>query len=378
MDDVKDTESLTESERELVEQAGWKPGDSVPNLRGTQVGQQLQAEVDKFRNSEEDYAGIVPMDPSTPPLDPPEPVDVSAMSAEELAAAEQTFAEMDELQDRVNAARKQRKDKKLAQEPSLPPSVMATPGAAQAIAAAEHAAAVEAQRNPSVMKLINDLPESTGDMPVREATTPFKIKAEETQPQPQPEISSPEQDSPDVGADLTGHTTYCPRCNFDLNKTVPEPTELDIAGYLACVLDGGRFRKEVSLFGGRITVVFRTLTPLEVDAAISQADAEMAEDKITNILQYTRIVEGYKLVAGIEMVSRPNTGPITFPELGKIAEGDVPPIVEVYNYFNNEVFTTDSLRSIVGVEWVTFKNLVQFLEAKASDPNFFGSGDYQV
>ena len=46
--------------------------------------------------------------------------------------------------------------------------------------------------------------------------------------------------------------------------------------------------------------------------------------------------------------------------------------MQMKEYLDNGVFTTDSLRRTVGNQWVKFNRLLQFMEAKAEDPDFFG------
>jgi len=361
---VRGHDDLTDAERAIIEKAGWRPGEPVPNFRGTAVGKQLQKEVEKIREDAEDYQDLSPIDPATPPLEPPTPVDIESLPPAEQEKALRIFGEMDELQARMNAARKAR-----AQAPHQPPpQVLAKPGAAAAIAAATAAAT----RERGGIELVDDIG-MTDDRPI----SPFKLKkpaavAAETVVPAAPEISSGDQNPTGSGADLSNTTTYCPRCNFDLNGETVVPTDEDIVAYVATLMaDDARFRKEIKLFGGRIIVVFRGLLPKEVDLAIVHADKAVASGTVKHVMQYVAMVENYKMAMGIESVRRAGRGEIKLPAIADIDDKEGEPLQLLSDYLNNEIFTTDSLRSAVGAQWVRFCKLLQHIEAHASDPSFF-------
>lgn len=364
MQEVRGQQDLTEAEREIIEKAGWHPGDPVPDFRGTKVGQHLTEQIAKVKEIAEDHFGLCPVDPSTPPLDAPEPVDVEDMTPEEQAKAMQIFQEMDELQDRMDAAKHQ------PIPPALTPQLAAVPGAAAAIATAT--AAVQ-QLAPSV-QLVDDIGVTNGP----KQQSPFTLKKQPEPPKqaaPQPaEISSDDQISEEgAGADLRNAAVVCPRCAFDLNSELITPTTEDIVAYLAALTEGKRFRKTVVLFGGRITLVFRGLLPKEVDAALELADRDLKNGEISHVLQYARRAESYKLAMGIESVVRQGHGPINMPVLDDMDEsaGGKSPILQLRDYLDNDVFTVDSVRRAVGGQWVRFNHLLQYMEAKAEDPDFF-------
>lgn len=380
---VVGADGLTEAERELVEKAGWRPGEPLPDLRGTKIGKKLQAQVEEVRQEADDYYNMSPIDPSTPPLEPPEPVDIESLPPDEREKAIQTFREMDELQDRMNAMRKAKQQRAAQQAPA---AVMSKPGAAQAIAVAQAAAAREQEDDDSYVEIVDDLEAERPQEAPHCQFGPFKLKepvASPTQetpaptPAPEPENSSQNQNL--AGGNLAGTTTHCPRCRFDLNKEPVQPTQEDIVAYLAMLCEGTRFRKRVRLFGGRITVTFRSLLPKEVDIAIQQVDEDISEGKTEqNALAYVREAEAYKLAAGIEAVYRKHKS-ISLPELSQLDDSDPDhtPIRQLREYLDNEIFTSDSLRRVVGAEWVHFNELLQHLDAKATDPNFFGKAASQ-
>jgi hypothetical protein len=370
VDKVRGEEELTPDEQAILEKAGWTPGEPMPNLRGTKVGRKMQLQVEQVREKAEDYHGISPIDPSTPPLEPPEPVDINSLTGEEREKAEQLFAEMDELQARVNAARAQKAKKGVGK---IPPHVMAKPGAAAAIHHAQQAA--EEAAIDDDMAVIADQ-EPPQEMP----KSPFLLKRDTEEAvqavndfteEKLAENSSHDQVS-DAGADLTGAHTHCPRCNFDLNGELITPEPADVASYLSMVMGKGRFRKEVSLFGGRVVVTFRSLLPREVDAAMYVVDQEMKNEAVHHVLQYAREVENFKLAAGVESVRREGQAAIRMPEWEAIEDTQTQAAIEqMKSFLDNEVFTTDAMRRAVAVQWMRFNQLQLYIDAKADDPSFF-------
>jgi hypothetical protein len=359
---------LTEDEKAMVLKAGWRPGEPLPDLRWTKISKLMETKVAEVRANAEDIAGLTPIDPSTPPLDPPEWPDISELPIEDQERAVKAFEEMDELQERMNQARLQRSRRRTGP----PAHVMAKPGAAKAIATAQ--AAANAQTG---IELVDDISNET--------KAPFRLKANIPQPPPPPTRDSLQQlelPPPHVTAgaaeELPTAQNLCPRCGFDRDGELVEPTTQDLVAYLSMV-DGkeNRFRKQYTLFGGRIVVTFRSLLPKEVDAAILLADQEMADGKIYHVLQYARVVESYKMAAGIESIRRAHQGEITLPTIDQVAEGDngESPFAVIREYITNEVFATDRLRSTVAHQWIRFNQLLQHIEAKADDPDFFvGTG----
>lgn len=346
---VEGKADITDVERKIAEGAGWRPGEAEAVRREEILRPEVAQMVEQVRIEADDWQDLSPIDPDTPPIEPPVPVDITEMSGLARKKAEQEFEEMFTLQDQINARRKERLQRKA-------PPLMQKPGAAQALAVAEKA---EQEWQDSVMQ---DEPEDQG-MPQME----IKQKA----PEPEPEISSADQNR--AGADITDALITCPRCKFDLKQDPVIPTAADTARYLAAVLEGKRFYKHVNLFGGKIQLVFRSLLPKETDAAIDAADKDHEKEPFINVLAYARRVEAYKLAAGIESITR-NEKIVRYPELiSTKAEDGSMPVVDMFEYFNNEVFTTEALRTVVSKQWLQFKELQAFLDSRAEDPDFFGS-----
>jgi len=361
LDAVRGTEELTETEHVLVREAMAAPVDAAPS--SVKITDDLQDQVATVVAKAADHSHLNPIDPSTPAIDPPEPVDVDTLPPAERAEALRVFQEMDELQDSMTAKRQAAKHKRMAAKRAM----MAKPGAAAAVAVATAAAEAERERDVPA-------PPAAADAP---PAPPFKLKEKGPDPVDE-EPEAPQTDGFDAGpiegagGDLAGTTVNCPRCNHDLNGELVTPTNEDVAAYLAAIMGEARFRKEINLFGGRVKVVFRGLLPREVDMALQLADQEMANGKIQHIMQYVRIAETYKMAMGVESVTRAGQGPVTLPEVDAIDvdEGESP-ILALKEYIDNDICTTDSLRRAISSQWVQFNQVLQYMEAKAEDPDFF-------
>lgn len=369
---VAGTRELTAVEREVVQRTGFTPGvgDHAAQVK---VDTALAQQAEQLAEEAADFYGLTPLDPAAPPLEPPVPQPIETLPEHERARAEQIFREMDELQDNLNAARHQRIARK------LPPRVMAKPGAQQAIEVAlraeEEANAKFAQQAPQTATppppFRTKAAPAAPDYPKMPFSTTAAGQNEDVAPSaPEAEVAA----GATAGGDLPLTPTLCPRCGHDVREPVVAPSLEDKVAYLKALLEGTRFTKQFSLLGGRLRITFRGLTPLEVDAALREADKDMAAGETNNILQYARHAEGYKLAAGIAHLVR-SQNEFAMPALGDIAEEPDEPtstIRRMYDYFNNDVFTTDSLRRIVGAKWAEFNNLLKHLDEKVDDPDFFG------
>jgi len=365
VDAVRGAEDLTEDERVLLAHAGHQAGDPVPDLSTTAVGRRLAAQAAQIEQEASDLAGLTPVDPRTPPIKMPEPVPIEELPEAEQQALAARMLEMQELQVQLAAAKSQKSAEAAAN--AMPASVASAPGG---FAAVQHARQAAAQQQ-GKLTITDDL----GDR----SKPGFSLKQKPAKPEvpsdPEPEIYSREENSEAGGAVPEDYAVICPRCSFDLNTDLNEPTDADKIAFVACILGGEhRFTKEYSLFGGKIKVVFRALKPREVDTAIQQADIDLQADKIVNLVQYSREIERYKLAAGIAVIARQGHTELEFPEIGALEydeENFATPVAAMDDYLHNEVFTTDSLRKVIYNAWAEFLGTLATLEAKAEDPDFF-------
>ncbi|GAG12108.1 unnamed protein product, partial [marine sediment metagenome] len=96
---------LAPEEQAVLDAAGWKPGDPIPDLQGTKLGQRLTAERDKLRTAAENVDGMTPVPPDTPPITIPTPVPIESLPPEKQAELRRSMAEMAEIKTQVDASR---------------------------------------------------------------------------------------------------------------------------------------------------------------------------------------------------------------------------------------------------------------------------------
>lgn len=401
---VKGATDLTPQERAVLEKAGHRIGDSLPDLTCTMTGERMTKEAEAIRKQAADISGLTPIDPTTPPLTPPVPTPIEELPAEQQERALQSFEEMRELQEVATIAAMSRSPEQQAihdaairearelqaamaatraadahaAAEALPEGLAAVPGAAAAVAVARHAAEA---KQPQIT-LVDDLgldEDAPATLPLKKAPRPEPAdqmdEVTRKEAAAATETSSPEQVSAGSNIAKAEAKEFCPQCNFDLSAKLVSIEQIDKIEYLALLLGNlPRFRRRVSLFGGRLIAVFRSLTPKELDMTTAQADHDLAAGDVVTTVQYLRTAAFYKMCASVESVERVGKGTTKLPELASIdIEGtDAPtPLVALKEYLDNEVFLVASVRAALGQAWVKFDALLQLLEANADTPDFF-------
>ena len=315
---------LTPLERQALDKAGWKPTDPIPDLTDTQLGQRLTREAQKIGEEAANLEGLTPVPPNTPPIKPPELRDISELSPAEQQQFADTVAELNEVRQRIDAARRA----KTASETAGPGINTNIPGMAQAAAAVQQAAAEPAP---------------------------------EPAPEPTPEFLSEERNS------------ICPRCGLDLDNPATEPTKTDIMTYVQTVLGGQRFVKKYQLFDGRVTIIFRSLTTLEEECIKEQLTADVRTKQLLS-QQEARVRHAeYRMALGLAAVVRAGQPTIELDEpldFARTHTGDESKIIAL-RYRMLETLKTDTLKRAVAACWSNFWDILVFLEAKATSSDFY-------
>lgn len=317
-----DSPSLTEFERSVLEGSGWKPGEKLPDLTNTAFGQRAKQHADNIRKqAEEQIKGKAPVPADTPPAKAPPTRDISEVHPAERMEIEN-----------------------LLKEQGLPEQSVVEDGGTQ---------------------IVNDL--STRFNPLKDARTPQK-----------PDTAAPE---PDTDSDKANATVQqdetqklCERCGHILGAPLVDVTDEDKQNYIQTILGGIRFRKTYEAYGGRLKFTFRSLSPLESNMAFDQADNDTASSKISTGLQYMRRLEDYRLVSAIESLERLGKSPTQFAEVGNLEyDSDVfnTPLPQLVEFMHEKIFVSDHVRRTIGQFWAGFQRLLETLEAKARDPDFF-------
>jgi hypothetical protein len=314
--------SLTSEERVVLESAGWKEGDPLPDLTGF---------MENIAQEQRDAAE-----------------DVATSGAPQLDA--QKIAEFDDLpadkQDEIRMAL----DTMRAQQE-------------QAI---ELAKVVPADAGPGVAEAIKVAGDFDGGIEVVDDPTAV--------PTPPPPV---EKEISNTHSELSDPSP-CEHCGWDPSLTDnTKPTKRDKYDFLASVLGGTRFYKELDLFGESVTVVFRTLTTEEADIALQQTSFDHRDGKVPDQGEFFRVYTNYRLAMSIEKLSTPGDAQIV-PSIEDV-EWDSPlmsedpqtPLPTLETWINENILKSESMRRVIGMEHQRFQRLVEKMEARVDDADFW-------
>jgi hypothetical protein len=144
--------------------------------------------------------------------------------------------------------------------------------------------------------------------------------------------------------------------------------------FVEAVLGGKRFRKEYSVFGGKIAFRLRTLLPSESEMALAQLDEDCDNRRVITNAQYMRYLQDYRLAMGLEVVHYDGKAPVQLKAVGEIQNDEVkyrtvlPMLVK---YIQDNLFVTDHIRNVIGGRWAEFQRLTELMEVRAEDPDFW-------
>lgn len=171
-------------------------------------------------------------------------------------------------------------------------------------------------------------------------------------------------------------TVVCKWCGGHPNGTLPEITDDQKVRYLAHI-HGSRFEEEYELFGGRMTVVFRTLKVSEIPLLYKQADHDYKQKALPVALLDRRLAD-YSLVASISAVRYVDGEELPFSELIQLQQAHVPakdgdPTVlpQLLDWFFDRVCSSEGLRVAIGTAAKKFGALVGLLEAQTTNSDFW-------
>jgi len=326
-------ELLSPLERRVLDEAGWKAGDPLPDLTDTQLARRVTAEAQQIASAAATNAeGLTPVPPDTPPVVPPEARDISELSPEERQAVYKTMAELSEVRERLTAAK--------SKQATTPDSAinMDIPGMAQA-------AATVAQAESATIPVVDDL--NTPPAPAINATPP----------------------SP----------TTCPRCGLHLHEpNTMQPTHDDVLTYVQAILGGQRFVKRFQLFGGHVSVVFRGLTVQEEAAIKAQLRRDVDSGTLNATSADVRIRRAeYRMALGIAEFTRRDQDQTLITEANDYhwTQTDACPsvVVAMWNDINNQLFRMATVRRAVAFCWSQFWEILKHMEVKANDPDFYNA-----
>lgn len=376
---------LTEIERQTLEAAGWTPDMPLP--ASDEGLKQLQQAVADQTSVEVP----LPVDPRTPPLK------VTTVPIEKLPAADQKRLQ-GALAGTLQAINAQEQEKKAQEkrQADMATREMAVKGITPAVGAAE--AAVNAFRE-KMAKVTNtpveDVPEVVPVNPAAvdamKAQTHFAERAAQPAPEPPPAPEPTPHRHSELG--VAGVTlTHCPHCSWDLaTPDIPEPPHGDKIAFLHCMIGDKPYSKEVPLFGGNITVVFRTLTTREIDQVYKQAFKDRQDGKLPNELDYYERLNRYRLMLQLQAFRSEGAGGfnkdlpdgyskstnvhatgywVTAEQEAELTPGETA-LPQIEEWMVDEVLKTENVFRTVNNACSQFNRLVAKMEAMADNSDFW-------
>lgn len=195
-----------------------------------------------------------------------------------------------------------------------------------------------------------------------------------------PPAADDTKDAKDAPAE-TAPEPHCPQCGYDCRipfdvQVTPEDTQR----HIAAVLDrspNSRFRKTAAILDGQMTIMFRSLTTTEANAAKKQTRKDVIDGKIMGEAEYYMNYMEYRLAMSVEKLIDANGAPIVeVPPLKEIAaeiladDATADPLPKLVEWMDEHVFTDESLKRLIGQHHRRFQHLIEALEAQESDPSF--------
>lgn len=388
--------NLTPGEEEQIKKIcpTWTKGDPVPtNLADAIAG--IQAEANR--------GGMLPVDPSTPPIDVNK-IDMVDIDQLPVAKQQELQAAMEEMLTRssmtadanaanlvagadpaVNAAIQQAAqldiDAKMAETPqpaAFSPPVPPDP-------------AIQYSNAPKVADVAAAAFEDQFRAPPVAAPQP------QFQPAPQPAAgpgpipppaagSQGKADAATIfGADAVAeHATSrtgaknepsCQHCGWQHDK--PDtlvPTDADKYAFLASVLGNQRFHKRLELLGGKVVVTFRTLLSHEASDCLEQVAADTHAGAVRGEGEWWRQHMLYRLCCGIESIAIDGVGLKSLPALTQVQFDEArykTALPSLVAYVFRELLPQENVRRFVGREFLRFQKLTEKLEARLDDADFW-------
>jgi hypothetical protein len=347
---------LTPLEEAMFEKLGHPKGEPVPNI---------QDFIAAVRQREAEAAGKRLED--LPPLDyTSKTVDMINLTAADQAKYQQILADAQ----RAEAGRQERR--------SMEPSIAGALREVEAIESTGEIGGWEITGSTGVVNKIRAAAKpQTAAAPESPPLRPAIRPARPQQPEP-PELDNQLSSAPADQLTPTGAgapATRCPRCQFDLNETdLVEPTYDDKIAYLEAI-HGGRFRKEYTLFGGALSITFRSLTTEE----LTLCDRQLYQDvvltrRVQAPREQARRSFGYEISCAIERIAGTGRKTQNIPpvlEMGIEPKAGETVIADAYDYVTTRLFTNHSVLTAVAGAYGQFQAVCRKLEDVASNPDFW-------
>lgn len=337
----------------------WKPGDPVHEDLATAL-RQVEQEVAAAD------AAYMPVHPGTPPLAVPTPLNIATLSPERQQEIMTTLAQMQKLAQTLPPA-------PVVPLPDASPEINNAILEARAIAErqAQVRAAMAAASAPTDIKPMQvataQAPPTPAPTPVPPPVTPAPT------PVPPPVTPAPEPAQAPI-ADNTNALAppLCPHCGWDKSQlSLAEPSVNDKRVFLAALLGGKRFYKDVELFNGNIVVRFHSRSTAEVDWAMEQIQYDVRNGMDISHVP-VQIVQ-YELCCTVESITSYINGTPVGTKMPETFDrgGDVTVLPGMLKHLNSVLFVNEPLRRAVNRAFLDFRDLVHKLEANAENQDFY-------
>ena len=189
-----------------------------------------------------------------------------------------------------------------------------------------------------------------------------------------PEIEIVDDTKTEGQSPAADQPVVCQRCGHVHGTPVAEPTDEDRYNFLQTVILGAqRFQKDYMLFGDRIRVRFRTLTPSEERMIYAQLDEDTVEQRIKTHSQWFQWLANYEMAASIAEFQRTTQEPVSFVSIKELdfdATQHATPLPSLLDFFFESVFVSENVRRPVGQAYVEFQRLIEAIETEARRPDF--------
>lgn len=336
-----DIDGLTDTDRQTLQQIGWKPGEAVT---GDVADLIAAVRAESATESATELDRIVA---SGKPAAEFKPVDVNTLTPEQQAEVRRRMAETMDAHRRAAEAKE---------------AVAAAAGMPEGVRDA-----LRVSQAPTGLEVEDD-------RPARRAAAVSQAEAPAAAPAPA-----------DTGL-APAHPGNCPHCGWDL--AVPDDVEVtagDKAAFLHAVLGEKPFTKDFPLFGGQVTVVFRTLTAQEIDAVFAQVFLEKKKGEILTDMDFYERINRYRLYLQMQSF-RSGTFHHDFPEgftpqtnPGAAGHYELPPDLPdgetglrlVERHVRETALKTESVTRVVTARSRVFNRVVDKLEAFVDNPDFW-------
>lgn len=241
---------------------------------------------------------------------------------------------------------------------------------------------------PTPMRTISFAADNTSDdkqLEVPEANSAVELPPEiEEEPQ-----AEPAETNEDIDSTIK---PVCAHCGWDQTQPViEEPSAREKLSFLQSVLGAKPYSKKMSLFGGHLTVTFRTLTIKEIDKLYADTYTAQQEGKIATASDYyeylnrlrmhvqlvslkgKKVPLHHNLPEGMDKKTHKSAGShwedyLKEKGVYKEEEGLA---LQIQDYVLENILVTEQLLRVVSFECQKFNRLAAKLEARVDDSDFW-------